>query len=651
MSFIPTASPIHARSAVVLAILALCFLSPMPGAAQEGLEKQILIESRFLEVDTSTLEIDAFGQSFVEQPSVDGPFIDVPTIAEPAEVAVPTSPMIEPLEVRILEVDTTPLDFLDSVIVVPEETAPFPEDATTPIIEVPVVVEPEPEQPVTVVPEETAPPPEDIVTPDIVGPSFGTPTRGRRGTTPPLEPVGPVAVAPVETTPVPEDQTPPSIDVPVDVEIIELELQSTEPVEVLPTPPVIVSTPDTAPVAPTTDDSDANTDHPETGTVDEPVADTPAEVPVDEEPTAEVTPTTTPETAQETPPEPEPAPTPEPEPAPADTPADTPTDEPDPTPVSEPQSVSEPAAHPRPTHPTPPAVEEKPKLSDEEIRRRRIEARRARERAEWRAGQGMGRDVVPIGGQLPRDRTDQRELTGQIDHLGRKADSTTRERGRTLPPVTTGPELIGDIAPITGSTVMTSPTPCPTGEKIDIHLVDKGVYNSILYPGSTPYADLADIVRILKARVGAHYDPTGRCGKCMRNINIWGHGATGGGYIAFGPTDGVVGNRRGATNLSPATVTGLQGVKALMCDDGHVYLNMCEAGKGKGGDNAMQRVADLVGVPVSAPESSIRGCRVFGGAMTSYKTKNPPPPPLPPPSTTGGASSGIAPVTGSSRTR
>jgi len=141
----------------------------------------------------------------------------------------------------------------------------------------------------------------------------------------------------------------------------------------------------------------------------------------------------------------------------------------------------------------------------------------------------------------------------------------------------------------------------------------------------------------------------------MRNINIWGHGSTGGGYIAFGPSDGVAGNGQGATDLSGATSTGLQAIKGLMCNDGHIYLNMCEAGKGAGGDNAMQRVADLTGVPVSAPEGSISGCRVFGGALTSYKTKKPPPPPPPllllAPATSSGASGGIAPVTGSSTTQ
>ena len=60
-----------------------------------------------------------------------------------------------------------------------------------------------------------------------------------------------------------------------------------------------------------------------------------------------------------------------------------------------------------------------------------------------------------------------------------------------------------------------------------------------------------------------------------------------------------------------------------MCTDGKIYFNQCNAGRGAGGTNSLTYVADRTGVPVSGPESTIKGCRIFGGALTSYKEVQP----------------------------
>ena len=78
------------------------------------------------------------------------------------------------------------------------------------------------------------------------------------------------------------------------------------------------------------------------------------------------------------------------------------------------------------------------------------------------------------------------------------------------------------------------------------------------------------------------------------------------------------------------TTAGLQEIAKLMCDDGSIVINQCNGGKGKGGAASLSRIAKLTGVPVSGPDGEIKGCRVFGGALTSYVTKKPPPPPTPP---------------------
>ena len=193
-----------------------------------------------------------------------------------------------------------------------------------------------------------------------------------------------------------------------------------------------------------------------------------------------------------------------------------------------------------------------------------------------------------------------------------------------IPPTTT-PPLTADIAPITSSTVAAiGPNQCPypTG-RISVHMVDKDVYSAILYPGSNSFTDAADMLSQLRGKVAPRYDPTATCGRCIQNLEIWGHGSTTGGYLTFGPNDGLVSSNGKSTPLSASTTTSLQGVAALMCTNGSVTFNQCNGGKGSNGTTSLQSVADILGVPVSGPESTIKGCRIFGGALTSYKTQQP----------------------------
>lgn len=159
--------------------------------------------------------------------------------------------------------------------------------------------------------------------------------------------------------------------------------------------------------------------------------------------------------------------------------------------------------------------------------------------------------------------------------------------------------------------------PWPT-EKITIDLVDAEA-DGVLF-GTTPsFTGLADIVRQLTNRVAPHYDPLGQCGRCIQRLDIWGHGDTAGGYISFGPNDAVIGKQTMGANIDQ----NLAAIGQLMCVGGEVMINQCKAGLGQKGTDALQYLADKIGVTVSGPPSEIKACRVFGGIATDYKNIEP----------------------------
>jgi hypothetical protein len=164
------------------------------------------------------------------------------------------------------------------------------------------------------------------------------------------------------------------------------------------------------------------------------------------------------------------------------------------------------------------------------------------------------------------------------------------------------------------------PCPWPSG-KIDVSLVDAEAYWEPTF-GTTPtYTDLADIVGKLGDRVAPHYDPQGVCGRCINRLDIYAHGDSGGGWVSFGENDAVIGNVTMGQNIDRK----LAALGALMCVGGKVVINECKAGTGQKGAQALQQLADKIGVPVSGPTDSIKACRVIGGMLTHYDEYNPGP--------------------------
>lgn len=159
--------------------------------------------------------------------------------------------------------------------------------------------------------------------------------------------------------------------------------------------------------------------------------------------------------------------------------------------------------------------------------------------------------------------------------------------------------------------------PWPTG-KITLDLVDAEADN-VFFGTTQTYTDLADIVRIATNAVAPHYDPTATCGRCIRRLDIWGHGDTAGGYISFGPNDAVSGKVMVGQDMTQK----MAAIGALMCIGGEVVINQCKSGLGQKGADALQILADNIGVTVSGPASEIEGCRIIGGMLTDYENVEP----------------------------
>lgn len=157
--------------------------------------------------------------------------------------------------------------------------------------------------------------------------------------------------------------------------------------------------------------------------------------------------------------------------------------------------------------------------------------------------------------------------------------------------------------------------PWPSG-RIDVTVVQS---DTTLIGPADKFDSLDNLLALLRGKLAGHYDPTGRCGRCINQLDIWDHGSEGGGYISFGPDHAQIGDK----TMGPDFDQHMGEIGAMMCVGGKVVTNQCQAGKGETGGKALQALADKIGVPVSAPEGSIKACRVIGGALTHYRTMTP----------------------------
>jgi hypothetical protein len=200
---------------------------------------------------------------------------------------------------------------------------------------------------------------------------------------------------------------------------------------------------------------------------------------------------------------------------------------------------------------------------------------------------------------------------------------------------------------------MTSP------EAIDLNFVTTDVTGGTWLQWATNITNITDLVD--KAIAQASGPPR----KCIRRLVIAAHGAerTDGFTVFDANTAGMEyidgGNSR--SPLGPNVEAQLQRLRPYFCTEAIVELRVCRMGTGQNGERAMQLVADIVGVPVTAPTDSISSLAAIGGLATSWRMvypadwgkqndvsfwrgdpeSKPPPPPAPRP-----AVEGVAPITG-----
>jgi hypothetical protein len=111
-------------------------------------------------------------------------------------------------------------------------------------------------------------------------------------------------------------------------------------------------------------------------------------------------------------------------------------------------------------------------------------------------------------------------------------------------------------------------------------------------------------------------------GGCIRRLVIAGHGATNGGSFVFdGGTNGV--EIINGDDLTPTVRTQLQRLKPHLCNRAIIELRVCNFGTGTSGDAATNALANLLGVPVTAPRDEIKSLGVIGGLTADWLTAYP----------------------------
>jgi hypothetical protein len=111
-------------------------------------------------------------------------------------------------------------------------------------------------------------------------------------------------------------------------------------------------------------------------------------------------------------------------------------------------------------------------------------------------------------------------------------------------------------------------------------------------------------------------------GQCIGRLIICTHGAEGGAFMVFDGTtkeEEVVNGR----SIDPKVKAELRRLSKYFCPDGVIELRCCLFGSGDKGKQAVQAIADLAGVAVTAPEDTINAIMFFGGIATTWVTALP----------------------------
>jgi hypothetical protein len=155
---------------------------------------------------------------------------------------------------------------------------------------------------------------------------------------------------------------------------------------------------------------------------------------------------------------------------------------------------------------------------------------------------------------------------------------------------------------------------------IDLNFVTEDVFAGEFLQWGNSVANVTDLVDQAIAQSVSQGSQIGR-------LVIASHGATGStGFVTFDAENAgaeVIDGSFSDPVCHPEINTQLERLGAHMGDESIIELRICEAGTGKNGDAAMQAIADLTGVPVTAPIGSISSLAALGGLLTGWKTVYP----------------------------
>lgn len=154
-------------------------------------------------------------------------------------------------------------------------------------------------------------------------------------------------------------------------------------------------------------------------------------------------------------------------------------------------------------------------------------------------------------------------------------------------------------------------------EPIDLNFVTDDVQGGTWLQWAANVTNITDLVD--QAIVAASGPPR----KCIRRLVIAGHGAenTNGFTVFDANTSGVEtidgGNSREPVN--PRVEEQLRRLRPYFCTEAIIEFRVCRFGTAESGERAMQLIADITGVPVTAPVDEISSLAAIGGLATSWR--------------------------------
>ena len=158
-------------------------------------------------------------------------------------------------------------------------------------------------------------------------------------------------------------------------------------------------------------------------------------------------------------------------------------------------------------------------------------------------------------------------------------------------------------------------------ESVDLNFVTDDVTGGTVLQWATSFTNLKDMVDKAIAEV------SGPPRKCIGRLVIAAHGAENtNGFTVFDANSAGAqfidgGNRR--EPLGPGVAEQFARLRPYFCTEAVLEFRICRMGIGDSGERAMKLIADLVGVPVTAPEDEISSLAAIGGLSTDWRTVYP----------------------------